>query len=66
MEFGSNLVFAPTDSSQEYEHIPETKFNHVVTGYASGASVSTAASSLPDDGEVGSIPHSIVELYTCT
>ena len=51
MEFGSTFIFAPTDSSQEYEHIPETQFNHVVTGYASGASVSTS-SSLPDDGEV--------------
>jgi hypothetical protein len=50
MEFGSEFVFAPTASTEEYEEIPETRFNHVVTGYASGASVN---SSLPDDGEVG-------------
>ena len=51
MEFGSTFIFAPTDESQEYEHIPESKYNHVVTGYSSGASVN---SSLPDDGEVSS------------
>ena len=50
MEFGSSFVFAPTDSSKEYEHIPESRYNHVVTGYASGAS--GGSSSLHDDGEV--------------
>ena len=49
MEFGSEFLFAPTASTEEYEEIPETRFNHVVTGYASGASIN---SSLPDDGEV--------------
>lgn len=49
MEFGSEFVFAATTSKEEYEDIPETQFNHVVTGYASGRSVT---SSLPDDGEV--------------
>lgn len=51
MEFGSTFVFAPTDSSQEYEHIPETRYNRVVTGYA-GASA--GSSSVHDDGEVSS------------
>ena len=49
MEFGSSFVFAPTESSQEYEEISESTYNHVITGYSSGA---TNASSLPDDGEV--------------
>ena len=49
MEFGSEFVFAPTASAEEFEEVPETRYNHTVTGYASGTS---AASSLPDDGEV--------------
>ena len=50
MDFGSSYVFAPTDSSQEYEEIPESRYNHVVTGYASGAN--NASSFSNDDGEV--------------
>ena len=59
MEFGSEFVFAPTSSAEEgdYEAIPEARYNHVVTGYSSGAS---PASSLPDDGEVRIVAFSAV------
>ena len=57
MDFGSSFVFAPTDSSKEYEHIPESRYNHVVTGYASGAS--GGSSSLHDDGEVSQLACSL-------
>lgn len=58
MEFGSEYVYVPTTEStreeEEYEEIPETKYNHVVTGYSSRSS---ANSSLPDDGEVKTLIH---------
>lgn len=47
MEFGSNFVFAPTTSKEEYELIPENVYNHVVTGYASSLSAD-----YEDDGQV--------------
>ena len=52
MDFGSAVVYAPKEGSkQEYEHIPESRYNHVVKAYSSGAS---AASYDPnDDGQVG-------------
>lgn len=51
MNFGSAVVYAPKDGTkQEYEHIPESRYNHVVKAYSSGAS---AASYDPnDDGQV--------------
>ena len=50
MEFGSNLVYAPKDGSkQEYEHVPESRYNHVVKAYSSGASASYDPH---DDGQV--------------
>lgn len=50
MDFGSAFVYAPKDSSkQEYEHIPESRYNHVVKGYSSGASASYDPN---DDGQV--------------
>lgn len=56
MEFGSTLVYAPKDDSkQEYEHIPESRYNHVVKAYSSGASPSYDPN---DDGQVQPIdPH---------
>ena len=52
MEFGSELVYAPTTGRKDaYEDIPETRYNHVVTGYSG---VATAAQpGYEDDGEVG-------------
>lgn len=47
MEFGSSYVFAQKDSKQEFEYVPETRFNHVVTGFSS-----TATANYRDDGEV--------------
>ena len=50
MEFGSSLVYAAKDSSKvEYEHIPESRYNHVVKAYSSGASGNYDPN---DDGEV--------------
>ena len=50
MEFGSSLVYAAKDISKaEYEHIPESRYNHTVKAYSSGASGSLDPN---DDGEV--------------
>lgn len=50
MEFGSSLVYAAKDGSKaEYEHIPESRYNHVVKAYSSGALASYDPN---DDGEV--------------
>ena len=50
MEFGSDFVYSPKDGSkQEYEHIPESRYNHVVKAYSSGASATYDPN---DDGEV--------------
>lgn len=50
MEFGSSLVYAAKDGSKvEYEHIPESRYNHVVKAYSSGTSASYDPN---DDGEV--------------
>ena len=50
MEFGSTVVYAPKENSkQEYEHIPESRYNHVVKAYSSGASASYDPD---DDGQV--------------
>ena len=50
MDFGSAVVYAPKDGSkQEYEHIPESRYNHVVKAYSSGASASYDPN---DDGQV--------------
>lgn len=47
MEFGGGYVFAPGKSSGgEYELVPETRYDHEVTGYAS------CAADYKDDGEV--------------
>lgn len=49
MDFGSSYVYAPKQSGvQEFEHIPESRYNHIVTGYASSA----AGTDYHDDGEV--------------
>ncbi len=48
MNFGSAFVYAAKkDGKEEYEEVPESKYNHVVKGYASGASLD-----YDDDGEV--------------
>ena len=61
MEFGSTLVYAPKDSSkQEYEHIPESRYNHVVKAYSSGASASYDPD---DDGQVQCRQTSLVLLH---
>lgn len=50
MEFGSSLVYAAKEGSKtEYEHIPESRYNHVVKAYSSGASGSYDPN---DDGGV--------------
>ncbi len=46
MEFGSSLVYAAKDS-EEFEYIPESRYNHVVTGFATASSAD-----YKDDGEV--------------
>lgn len=46
MEFGSEYVFAPSTIKEDYELIPETVYNHVVTGYAA------QSADYKDDGEV--------------
>ncbi len=46
MDFGSEFVFAPKSTKEEYELIAESRYNHVVTGYAS------SSSDYKDDGEV--------------
>ena len=49
MDFGSSYVYAPKQSGvQEFEHIPESRYNHIVTGYASSAT----GTDYHDDGEV--------------
>lgn len=47
MEFGSKFVFAPSTTKEEYELVPETVYNHVVTGYAAAQ-----GTDYKDDGEV--------------
>ncbi len=47
MDFGSSVVYAAKENKEEYEQVPESKYNHVVKGYASGASLD-----YDDDGEV--------------
>lgn len=50
MEFGSSFVYASKDSEEaEFEYVPEARYNHVVTGYASAA----GSADYKDDGEVG-------------
>lgn len=61
MEFGSSLVYAAKDSSKvEYEHIPESRYNHVVKAYSAGASGTYDPN---DDGEVKMFPHKINNNY---
>ena len=47
MDFGSEFVFAPTAEKEEYDAIPESRYNHIVTGFASCQSADYV-----DDGEV--------------
>lgn len=61
MEFESTLVYAPKDNSkQEYEHIPESRYNHVVKAYSSGASASYDPD---DDGQVQHRPASLINAF---
>jgi len=63
MEFGSSHVYAPKQSTagvDEFEYVPESRYNHTVTGYASGAA---SNADYQDDGEVS--VSSIVLLQTC-
>ena len=47
MNFGGDYVFAPDKSSKEdYELVPETRYTHEVSGFAS------CATDYEDDGEV--------------
>jgi len=51
MEFGSSHVYAPKQSTagvDEFEYVPESRYNHTVTGYASGAA---SNADYQDDGE---------------
>lgn len=49
MDFGSSYVYVPKQSGvQEFEYVPESRYNHTVTGYASSA----ASTDYHDDGEV--------------
>ena len=48
MDFGSAFVYAAKDSKVEYEEVPESKYNHVVKGYASAG----VGMDYEDDGEV--------------
>lgn len=56
MDFGSEFLFAPTSTKEEYELIPESTYNHVVTGYAS------SRSDYKDDGEVAIFTATIIVL----
>jgi len=47
MNFGSSVVYAAKSGKDEFEEVPESKYNHVVTGYSSGG-----AAGYDDDGEV--------------
>lgn len=50
MDFGSEFVFAPPKAhKEEYEAIPESRYKHIVTGYASPGQ---ADRDFQDDGEV--------------
>lgn len=52
MEFGSSHVYASKQSTagvDEFEYVPESRYNHTVTGYASGAA---SNADYQDDGEV--------------
>lgn len=51
MDFGSSYVYAVKESKVEYEDVPKSKYNHVVSGYASGGGA--AVLDYEDDGEVG-------------
>lgn len=48
MNFGGDYIYAPGKSSEkdDYEYIPESRYNHKVTGYSS------ASADYEDDGEV--------------
>ncbi len=50
MLFGGDYVYAPGKSSEkdDFEYVPESRYNHTVTGYSS------AAADYDDDGEVSS------------
>lgn len=48
MNFGSSVVYAAKDSKVEYEEVPESRYNHTVSGYASGG----VGLDYEDDGEV--------------
>ena len=62
MEFGSSVVYAPKDSSKtEYEHIPESRYNHTVKAYSFGASSNHDPD---DDGEVMTNHCSMHVVYT--
>ncbi len=54
MDFGSSFVYAAKESKVEYEEVPESKYNHVVKGHASGVS-----SDYKDDGEVSPMQHAL-------
>ncbi len=61
MDFGSSVVYAAKESTVEYEEVPESKYNHVVKGYASGG-----ATDYHDDGEVRqfNMQHALLILMT--
>lgn len=48
MFFGGDYVYAPGKSGEkdDFEYVPESRYNHTVTGYSS------AAADYDDDGEV--------------
>ena len=59
MNFGSSHVYAPKQSAarvEEFEYVPESRYNHTVTGYASSA----ADADYQDDGEVSALFSSLV------
>ncbi len=55
MDFGSSFVYAAKESKVEYEEVPESKYNHVVKGHASGG----ASLDYKDDGEVSPMQHAL-------
>ena len=61
MEFGSSFIYAPKESVEAFEYVPESRYKHTVTGYSSA----TGGASYDDDGEVHTLTRYIVHGAMC-